>query len=896
MLKANELHNLGVKYYKLDEYEKANESLIKALEISRKVADCKKEFTPYLLDTLYLLGLIKDVLNKPEEAKKNYEEIIESLRMLKEKRPKEYLPKLANALNKLGVLQERTEENQEEAENNLTEALKIREELATQYPEKFEFKVADTLNNLGILYNKLNKNKDAQGSYERALNIYQKSKYQQPDQALQGQAMILINLASLLDKLNEIELAKDNYMEALKKCRKLVDLDRQTYLPKLLEILNNFGLFFDKLNEVTAAKNLYQEAIEIYQELLEEDNSTIYSIDIASVYSNLGKLQFMLNELEQSKESFQKAIDIDLDKKNPEKYMCAIALNNFGLLLEQLNEIDEAKACYNKALDIYKEFKDQESMQALQGYAMTFCNKGNLYNKLNENKEALECYEKARINCQKLEDNLPGMHSDKLATTFNNLGNLKLKLGNIEEAEESYIKALDRYKNLVKIHPRIYLSYKSWTLNNLGALQYHLSETQKAEKFYQEALDCITKMKNLLSEGDKEHLDMHKGNIEGAVWGLLEFYYKENSNTAISLIETLRNAAVLAELSKDKQQENYILKDNEIVLSIQTTNKSYFFAVSCPKGHKIYKSEYEIIKLDNVFANLSNEIWAFWEGSEAGDEFTANKSIKEKGREAFKLLPEQIKTLLNSETKEQIYLSLDSTLINTPFEFLVNDNDEFIGQVHLLPRIQGISMLNKLKDNYKGVNLSGKKLLVGNPTQDLSMCDDEIKNLINAINNFNSKNISIFQHENALKENIIQELTEDLAIFHYSGHGTPPDGLKMADKFNNLYSRHLAGKKFTNNPLVFISSCSSGQTNYFRGGRFKGMNTVFLSLGAQAVISSVYPVFDISAMEFGQSVYKNFLNGQTVGEAVMSARKESDNVFEWGLHIFYGNPGLKIRQ
>jgi len=664
---------------------------------------------------------------------------------------------------------------------------------------------------------------------------------------------------------------------------------------------------FQENRDYQNAKKSYTESLEIYRKLAEENQSAFLRV-VATTLNNLANLQRDLKELQEAKKSHTEALKIrrKLAEGNPIVFLPDVAatLNNLGNLQRDLQELQEAKNSYTEALQIYRKLAETNPSVFLSAVAMTLNNMGSLQRDPKELQEAKNLYTEALQIYRKLAETNPSAFLSAVAMTLNNLGVSQRDLQELQKAKNSYTEALQIYRKLAETNPSVFLSAVAMTLDNLGILQGDLREFEESKKSFIEALEIVNKIKNSINAENIEHLHVFKSNIENAVMGLLEFYYKEDTNIAVDLIETLRNIEVLADVSTDKPCEKSSLLDNETVLSFERTNKSYFFATSSSQGHPIEKlDDFEVNLLDRAFDNLALEVWRFFKQYEATRQAeniilmnalpnTFNETIKEKGREVFNLLPDNIKILLNSKTDKQIFLSLGSTMINTPFEFLVNDNNEFVGQVHLLPRVQGISMLNKLRGN-NGVDLSKNKLLVSNPTNNLPLSDLEIAEIQKLFNNTFNKNIVSIQQDQALKNSILEQLVPDLAVFHYSGHGTPPDGLVMADELNNLYSRDLVGKSFNNNPLVFISSCMSGQTSYNRGGNFKGMNTAFLSLGAQAVISSVYPVFDRLAMNFGHKVYKNFLEGKTIGESIMTARKESKNVFEWGLHIFYGNPELK---
>ena len=76
----------------------------------------------------------------------------------------------------------------------------------------------------------------------------------------------------------------------------------------------------------------------------------------------------------------------------------------------------------------------------------------------------------------------------------------------------------------------------------------------------------------------------------------------------------------------------------------------------------------------------------------------------------FDLFPDAVKEYFyNNDNK--IFLSLDQTFINFPFEFLANGK-EFIGEKHLLPRVSGFNMFNKIINSNPKIKFQNKKLIV----------------------------------------------------------------------------------------------------------------------------------------------------------------------------------------
>jgi len=159
----------------LNRYDKAISAYRQCLELARRNKD-----NGAIASTLNNLALLDGKQNRPEAARKEYEDSLKICRELAQKNPDTYLPDVAMTLNNLGVLDE-TQNRPEAARKEHEEALKIYRELAQKNPETYLPGTAMTLDNLGIFDRKQKRPEAARKEHEEALKIYRELAQKNPD-------------------------------------------------------------------------------------------------------------------------------------------------------------------------------------------------------------------------------------------------------------------------------------------------------------------------------------------------------------------------------------------------------------------------------------------------------------------------------------------------------------------------------------------------------------------------------------------------------------------------------------------------------------------------------------------------------------------------------------------
>ena len=190
------------------EYE---EALKIRRELAQKNPDT---YRPDLAQTLNNLGLLDAGQNRPEAARKELEEALKIRREEAQQDPETYRPYVAQTLNNLGLLDttyqpeaEQTlngrglfdadQNRPEAARKEFEEALQIFRDLAQKTPDTYEPDVALTLNNLALVDAAQNRMEEARKGFEEALGIYEQLAARNPERFQQKVAEVKFHLQAL---------------------------------------------------------------------------------------------------------------------------------------------------------------------------------------------------------------------------------------------------------------------------------------------------------------------------------------------------------------------------------------------------------------------------------------------------------------------------------------------------------------------------------------------------------------------------------------------------------------------------------------------------------------------------------------------------------------------------
>ena len=142
----------------------------------------------------------------------------------------------------------------------------------------------------------------------------------------------------------------------------------------------------------------------------------------------------------------------------------------------------------------------------------------------------------------------------------------------------------------------------------------------------------------------------------------------------------------------------------------------------------------------------------------------------------------------------------------------------------------------------------------------------------------------------------------EFGLLHFSCHGNfsreEGSSIMLDSPFTPAFLSPAAnaGLLAHASPMVFINSCSSlsEAPSY---SELDGWARKFMNAGAAACIGSLWDVSDKAASSFAQEFYGRLVMGDSLGEAVMAARRAvaaDSGDPTWLAYSVYGNPRAKI--
>ena len=191
----------------------------------------------------------------------------------------------------------------------------------------------------------------------------------------------------------------------------------------------------------------------------------------ASILLKLGDLNLLLYDLENSLDSYQRALTLARTAGDPQ--LQASALNGLGACYR-------AQALHDQALEAYRQaFALAASSQDMRNQVVALKGQGMVNEDKNHTDEALQFENKALSLAQQLSD------ADLTAAVLNEFGNINDDLGNPQVALDAYQRALALCLTTNN------LDGQARALNNIGLIYAEMSKTDEALANYTKALPLL---------------------------------------------------------------------------------------------------------------------------------------------------------------------------------------------------------------------------------------------------------------------------------------------------------------------------------------------------------------------------------------------------------------------
>ncbi len=293
-------NNLGVLYYDLHDYGKAEEYYLKALENRTQLFTQNPDaYRADLAGTQNNLGILYSDLHNYAKAEEYYLKALENKTQLFTQNPDAYRADLAMTQNNLGVLYSDLHDYAKAEEYHL-KALENRTQLFTQNPDAFRADLAMTQNNLGNLYDDLHDYAKAEVYYLKALENKTQLFTQNPDAYRADLAMTQYNLGLLYYNLHDYAKAEEYYLQALENFTNLFTQNPDAYRASLTSTYNLLAYLYAHQNNFTKALETIDKAIE----LMPED---------AGYYDSKGEILLMKGDEQEAVKIWQKVLELDPD-------------------------------------------------------------------------------------------------------------------------------------------------------------------------------------------------------------------------------------------------------------------------------------------------------------------------------------------------------------------------------------------------------------------------------------------------------------------------------------------------------------------------------------------------------------------------------------------------------
>jgi tetratricopeptide (TPR) repeat protein/TolB-like protein/predicted Ser/Thr protein kinase len=327
------------------------EPLNRALSLSIQVGNDEEKAT-----SLHSIGYAYEILNKPEEALRNYEQALEIRRRIGEKRG------MAKSLNKMARV-EALLGKQPSASAHFYEALQVNREIGDKRG------LGDTLLDLGNFY-------DDSGDHERSLKLYKESLQIERDignEALQ---------AICLNNIGSVYFSKGEYQDALTYFQQALQLREKSKVPQdIVESVHNVAETSARMGQYDTAVTEYMRALELRRSISDARGGAIESYSLGTLFDYQGRFGAAINSKQAALETFRGLKDRTI-------WMAEI-LGGYAEALTLAGRGQESQVYLEEALNLSRELKNDGLV------AQTLAFQGDSYYYRGDSKSARSYYERA---------------------------------------------------------------------------------------------------------------------------------------------------------------------------------------------------------------------------------------------------------------------------------------------------------------------------------------------------------------------------------------------------------------------------------------------------------------------------------------------------------------------
>lgn len=284
---------------------------------------------------LQAIGIAYRLLNKQDEALRNYQESLATKRHLGDKRG------MAASLNEIAQIQERLGQPNQ-ALKSYEEALQLRQEIGDRKG------VGDILIDLGGFYHD-------RGQHDQALKLLKESLLLQRELGNErNQALCLNNIGSSY-------FFKGQYEDAVTYFQQALQLREKSKIPEeMAETAHNLAETNANMGQYDQALAYYLRALKLYRSVGDKRGAAIESASMGTLFACQGRYGAAVNAKQEALKTFRELGD--------RSFWMVEILSSYGHALIQAGQSEEAQKSLDEAMSLARELKNEAFVAQIINY------------------------------------------------------------------------------------------------------------------------------------------------------------------------------------------------------------------------------------------------------------------------------------------------------------------------------------------------------------------------------------------------------------------------------------------------------------------------------------------------------------------------------------------------
>jgi CHAT domain-containing protein/tetratricopeptide (TPR) repeat protein len=835
------LNNLGFVYSALGEKQKALEYIDQALALFRAVGDRFGEVT-----ALDYLGLAYFTLGEKRKALDDYGQALPLSRAFGNRSGE------AMTLNLTGLVYSALGEKQK-ALDYYGQALSLHRAVGNRFGE------ANTLNNIGLAYDALGEKQKALDYYSQALLLHRAIGHKE------GEASTLTNIGGVYYALGENRKALECFNQTLALFRAVGDRSGEA------TTLNLTGLIYYALGEKQKALDDYGKSFALFHAVGDRSGEAGDLNSVGLVYEDLGENRKALEYFDRTLAFFRAVSD------RPGE---AAALRNIGTVYSALGETQKALDYYGQALPVDRAVSDRFGEAATLDYISVIFQKSQPELGIFFAKQAVNILQTVRRDNRGLDKSLLKSFEKSLEGQYRYLAGLLVDRQRFGEAEEVL--------NLLKDKEAADFIRRDAVSEQLKPANLLDSERQALELYEQiqtrivsegvdlAALDAKSAM-TPLSDAEQDQFKKLALDLEAAN-KVLRRYFDEEEKAFAASSAAAKSAHELIRDSGALQKTLRTLGPDVVAIYTLVLPDKYTALLITSGSRTAYSTAIQEAELNRKIFEFRDQL-----------QLPASNPLP-LAQQLYKILfPEGLRHDLDSIGAKTIMWSVDGAVRYVPIAALHDGKQYLVARFrNSLITPASLSRLTEVSPRvWKGVGFGASQgndkftALPGVPEelhrifQQGETGDAPVAGRVEMDRDFTRATF-----EAAMRQ-------PQKSVVHIATHFDSQPGVAANSQLLLGDGTVMTLEEIQDSPLLFnhvdlltLSACSTAFTNRTEDGReVDSFGTIAQSLGANAVIASLWSVSDAATAELMESMYRFRQANPELGkgEALRQAQEQMAN-------------------